>query len=230
MTTYIERPQAYSETSYPIAARARWFAVTAVLAGGVLQLVESLLEPEFSDSSARVDWWLTHSLQLQVSQAVGLLAVPFLIGMILTAYRLVRAESRRIAAVAACVLVTAMVGLAMVHGIELAAHIAAVNGHPGAAAAILDLAHPGIPGVLGFAMFVPMAGLGNILLIVAMWRSSYIPRLAIIPAIAFPVLDLALSLGVAGHVASVLTDAVIAWAVLTRYRRAVDTAAADGAH
>jgi hypothetical protein len=59
----------------------------------------------------------------------------------------------------------------------MAAHWAAAGGHPGAAVTILDAKDPGIPGIVGFVMFLPMYFLGNVLAAVTMWRSRYVPRL-----------------------------------------------------
>ncbi len=59
----------------------------------------------------------------------------------------------------------------------MAAHWAAAGGHPGAAVTILDAKDPGIPGIVGFVMFLPMYFLGNVLAALTMWRSRYVPRL-----------------------------------------------------
>jgi len=219
VTVIVDSPLTQSSDSYPISDRARWFAAALFVLGGALQLTEFLLEPAFGSSAQRVQWWLTHSSQLQLSQTAGLLAIPCLVGSFWFGYRLVRRQSPRLAAVAVSMLLCAMVGLAGVHGVEMSAHWAAQQGHAEAAVGILDVDNPGIPGMALFVMFLPTAILGNIVMAVAMWRSHYVPRLVVLFVIAFTLLDFAAGQGVASHASDLVTGALLAWAVLARYVR-----------
>jgi hypothetical protein len=196
----------------------------------VLQLAEFLFEPDQGSSRARVAWWLAHPARIQLAQTAGLLAVACMIGTFWFAYRLLRDQSPRLSAVAISMILCAMVGLAAVHGIEMAAHWAAVGGHRDAAVTILNAKDPGIPGVVGFVMFLPMAFAGNILAAVAMWRSRYVPRITVAVVVAFTLLDFVADMGVLSHAVDLLTGLLLAWAVLTRYVRSPRTplpAAAD---
>lgn len=215
MTVLIERPTA----TFPLARSARWAAAALFVLGGALQLAEFLLERSPEAPAARVAWWLAHDTRTQLSQALGLLALPLMIGGFLYGYRLIRHQSRRLSLVAISLLVTAMVGLGLVHGIEFAARWAAVAGHRDAAATILEASDPGLPGIVGFAMFLGCAVLGNILVAIALWRSHYVPRLVAVLVVAFAVLDFAAGQGLAAHVLDLGTDGLFAWACLSGYVR-----------
>ncbi len=204
---------------YPIAARARLLAAATFVAGGLLQLLAFLLEPGDQEGAARVAWWLAHPGRIELSQTAGLLSVAGLVGTFWFAYPLLRAGSRRVAAVAVAALLTAMVGLAAVQGIELAAYWSASGGHPDAAVTILGVADPGIAGIVGFVMFLPMAVVGNVLAAIAMWRSRFVPRLTPLVVVAFSVLDFGAGLGVLSHAVNLVTGLLLAWSVLTRYAR-----------
>ena len=132
---------------------------------------------------------------------------------------LTRQHSRRLAAVAAVALTMAMTGLAAIHGVELAARLVAQAGHTDAAVAILDGTGFGIPGIVLFVMFLGGALVGTVTIYVAMWRSPYVPRLAVALGAAFLVLDLGAGLGVIGHIAALASGLVLAWAVLSGHVR-----------
>ncbi|HET7683668.1 MAG TPA: hypothetical protein VFK34_08390 [Marmoricola sp.] len=221
MTIFVERPPATS--TFPLDRRASWAAAALFVLGGAFQLAEFLLERSPDAPGARVDWWLAHDGRTQLSQAVGLLAVPLMIGGFLYGYRLIREQSRRLSLVAISLLVIAMVGLGMVHGIEFAARWAAVAGHRAAATDILQASNPGLPGIVGFVMFLGCAVLGNVLVAVALWRSRYVPRVVAVLVIAFAVLDFAAGQGLAAHVLDLGTDGLFAWAFLSGYVRGEST-------
>jgi hypothetical protein len=217
MTILIERPP--TPSTFPLHRRARWAAAALFILGGALQLAEFVLERSPDASGARVAWWLAHDLRTQLSQALGLLALPLMIGGFLYGYRLIREQSRRLSLVAISLLVTAMVGLGLVHGIEFAARWAAVAGHRAAAVDILEVGDPGLPGIVGFVMFLGCAVLGNVLVAVALWRSHYVHRIVAVLVIAFAVLDFAAGQGLAAHVLDLGTDGLFAWACLSGYVR-----------
>ena len=220
MTVVIETPSTNENArTHPFQGRGRWFAAAVVVAGGALQTAEFLLEPAADSNTERVHWWLAHPLAMQLSQAVGLLAVPCLVAALVVYRRLCQDSSRRLSAVAVGMLLSAMVGLAAVHGVELAARWVAVQGHPQAAVGILGVQDPGLPGIALVVMFLPMAAIGSLLLAVAMWRSPYVPRLAAAFVLAFLVLDFAGGLGLVSHASALAGDLVLAWAIVAGHVR-----------
>lgn len=223
MSVTINKLDEMQGVDYPIAGRARVLAAGLIVAGGALQLLEFLLEPAFDSSAERVAWWAEHSAQLGTSQALGLLAVPCMLGGFLYAYRLVRQDSRRLAGVAIAMLVSAMIGLGLIHGVELAASMAASAGHPDAAVAVLEAESPSASAIVGFVMFLPMAVFGSILIAVAMWRSRYVPRLVVLFLLGFTAVDFVVGNGVVSHASALVADVILAWAIITRYERTART-------
>lgn len=220
MTVIVDVPaERAAVPPHPLTGSVRWLAAAMLVAGGSLQLLEFLLEPAFASSEDRVDWWLAHGTQLELSQTFGILAIPFMLGGFWVVHVLGREHARRTVTVAVALLFSAMVGLASIHGVELAARFAAQQGDPATAIGILDVSQPGISGIATIVMFLPAAVLGNLLLAVAMWRSPYVPRLVIVLALAFAVLDFAGGLGVLGHASALASDAVLGWALVTGFVR-----------
>jgi chromate transport protein ChrA len=214
----------------PFTGATRWPAAAAFLIGGALQLAEFILEPEASDTAKRLEWWGRHPVRMDWSQGVGILAIAFLLVGIAMMWQISRLDSPRTATVAAIVLGTAMIGLGLVHGIELAARWALLAGHGDAARAILDVGDPRLPGTIGFVMFLPAAVLGNLLMMVALWRSRYVPRFAAVLLIAFVVLDFIADQGVVSHAVTLLTGLIVGWAIVARYQRKSTSTAAQAAH
>ncbi len=221
--TVVQEQVVSSPPEYPVARGLRWPAAVVLLLGGGLQLTEFLLEPEQSDSHARVQWWLTHGTRLQLSQALGLVAVLLLLIGVCVLWRLAREDSRRLASVALVMTASAMVGLAAVHGIELAAYWAARSAGESAAVSILDVQSPGIAGTVGFIMFLPMAVIGNLVMAVALWRSRYVPRPVAWLLVAFVLLDFVAGQGVISHATTFAQGILLAWAVVTGYQRSPRT-------
>ncbi len=228
MTDTSALPRRTDRPEYPLVGRTRWLAAAVFVAGGLLETLSFLLESGDLDAPARIAWWLAHPLRTQLAQASGLLAIACLVGTFWFAYPLLRAGSRRLSGVAVTLLMTAMVGLAAVQGIELAAYWAAAGGHADAAAGILTADDPGLAGAVGFVMFLPAAVLGNLLAAVAMWRSRFVPRVVVVVVLAFTVLDFGAGLGVLSHAVDLVTGVVLAWAVVTGYVRRPRRAASDG--
>ena len=181
-------------------------------------------------AKARLAWWLEHPDRLEWSQAAGLLAIPFLIGGFAVMVALTRQHSRRLAGVAAVALTMAMTGLAGIHGVELAARLVAQAGQTDAAVSILDGTGFGAPGVVLIVMFLGGALVGTLTIYSAMWRSPYVPRLAVALGAAFVVLDFGVGMGVAGHLAALASGLVLAWAVVTGYVRAPRPERGRGSH
>jgi hypothetical protein len=93
-----------------------------LVVGAVFQVVEFVLEIPLTENTAGVAFWEQHLTRAGLSQAVGLLAVPFLLGGVAVMVAVARAWSARLAWTAGCLLVCAMVGLAAIHGVELTAY------------------------------------------------------------------------------------------------------------
>ena len=95
---------------------------------------------------------------------------------------------------------------------------------------ILDASDLGIPGIVLFVMFLGGALVGTLTVYVAMWRSPYVPRLAVVLGGAFVALDLFLGLPVPGHLAALASGLVLAWAIVTGYSRIPRPRRLRGAH
>ena len=211
-------------TSRPFAGRARWAAAGLLVTGAALQVAEFLLENPLDDIPARVAYWQQHMTRIGLSEAVGLLAVPFLLGAVAVQVALVRAASRRLAWVAGSFMVCALVGLAAVHGAEMMAYGLVRAGNPAAAVAALEGSDLGAPGIVLFVLFLGGAALGVLTMSIALWRSPLVPRLAPVLILAFGVLDFAVGSPVISHIVALAGGAVLAWAVLVGYSRKVENA------
>lgn len=204
---------------HPIMGGKRWLAASIFLIGASLQVVEFLLEPGFDHPAARISWWLDHSTRVDWSQACGILAIPFLLVGAAIMWRLARADSPKIALTALIILSTAMIGLGLVHGVELAARWVAIAGDSPAAESILEASDPRLPGMVGFVMFMPMAIAGNLLLMIALLRSRFLPRTLAILLLGFVILDFAADQELIAHLTDLATGAIVAWAIVTGYQR-----------
>jgi len=220
MTVIVEDTRTEHRPSPVFTGRVRWAAALLVTVGAALQVAEFVLEPASSEGSAnRIAWWLAHPERIALSKAAGLLAVAFLLGQVLVMVTIARRHSRKIATAAGVCLTAAMTGLAAIQGAELAALWSARAGREDAAAAFLDISSPGIPGAVLMVMFLGGALFGTALINIALWRSPYVPRLVVVFGVSFVILDIFLSMGVAGHVAALAGGLVLAWAILTGYLR-----------
>jgi hypothetical protein len=190
-----------------------------LVAGGLLQVVEFLLDSPQTDAVARLAYWSQHATRIEWSQAAGVAAIPFLVGGFGVIVALTHRTSRRIAWAAAALLTLAMVGLAAVHGLEMATYGALRSGDRAGALALMSMDDFGVGGVVLFVMFLGGATFGIVALSVAMWRSPLVPRIAAVLMLAFGVLDLAIGWPVVGHVVGLTADVVVAAAVLTGYSR-----------
>jgi hypothetical protein len=197
----------------------RWAAGALVVTGAALQVVEFALASSTDDNVARVADWVARPERAEASMAVGLLAVPFLLGGFVVMLSIARRHSRRLAVAAGACLILAMCGLAGVHGFEMAALAQALGGDPEAAVAILDGEHVGASTVALMIMFMGGAVFGTTLLAIVIWRSPLLPRLAALGIIAFGVTDFAAGLPVPAHLVALANSVLIAWAVVTGYTR-----------
>src|SRR5436190_18668952 len=131
----------------------RWIIAIVLVMGPLLQAIEFLLESGMDDNSARVAFWSEFPSRIGLSMASGLLAIPFLLGGIAIIVALTRTHSRRLAWLAGTFMTFAMVGLAGVHGYELAAFGFVQAGNPAGAISVLNADSLGLPGGVLFIMF-----------------------------------------------------------------------------
>jgi hypothetical protein len=213
-------PTSTGSAAYPLpGGGARWLVASFYLLGTALQALEFVLENPVEDTSERVASWAEHSTRIGLSMTFGLLAVPFLIGGLAVLVTLSRRTSQRLAWVAAGLLTCAMVGLAAIHGLELAAYGLTRAGDRAAAVAVLDAEDLALPGAVLITMFLLGALFGTITLAVVTWRSPLVPRAVPVFILAFAVLDLVLGFGLVAHLVAVAGGLTLAWAVIVGYDR-----------
>jgi hypothetical protein len=214
-------------TGYPLPdGVARWALAALFVVGTSLQAVEFVLENPLEDNAERVAYWADHTTRVAWSMAAGILAVPFLLGGFAVMVMLSRRTSPRLAWSAGVLLTMAMIGLAALHGLELAAFGLAKSGDLTAAVSVLEGEDLGPPGAVMFVMFLAGAALGVLALIAATWRSPLVPRILPVGILAFAVLDFALGYGRVAHLVGAVNGIVLAWAVVIGYQRTVGAGSA----
>jgi hypothetical protein len=220
MSSLVVEPQIRAAAVRPIFTdRSRWVAAAVLVIGPLLQAVEFLLGNPPDDNATRVVSWAADPNRIGLSMASGLLAIPFLLGGIAVLVALTRVRSPRLAWAAGTLMTFAMVGLAAVHGFEMAAYGLTLSGDLTAAKAVLDGNQLSLPFVVLVIMFFGGAVLGTLTLAAAVWRSPRVPRIALVFLLAFAVLDFALGQGVVSHLVNLAGFAIIAAAVVAGYSR-----------
>lgn len=215
----IETPRHPVATQPVFTSRFRWMAATVLVLGPLLQLIEFLLENAPDDNAARIALWVADPARVGLSQAAGLLAIPFLLGGVAVLFALTRDYSPRLAVAAAALMTFAMAGLAAVHGVEMAAYGLSLSGEVAAAKTVLDASQLGLPFVVLAVMFFGGAVFGTVTLAAAVWRSPLVPRIVVLCMLAFAVLDFALGRGVIAHLVNLAGFAIVATAVVSGYSR-----------
>jgi hypothetical protein len=203
----------------------RWGIAILLVMGPLLQAIEFVLKKGEQDTATRVAAWSAFPERLGLSMASGLLAIPFLLAGIAVIVALTRIHSRRLAWTGGAFMVSAMTGLAVAHGYELAAFGLALTGKENEAISVLNAENLGLPGIVFLLMFLGGAVLGTLILAAAAWRSPYVPRLYILFLLAFAVLDFAVGQGMLSHVVNFVGSLILAFAVLTGYARSSHRAA-----
>jgi hypothetical protein len=219
MSTVVVTPRTRPAAAPVITGAARWVAAAVLVAGGLFPALEFLLESPLDDNNARLAYWSAHATRIGLSQASGMLAIPFLLGSIAVWLALTRRWSPRTSWTAAALFTCAMVGLAGVHGVELSAYGLLRGGDRAGALAVLTGDHLGIGGVTLLALFLGGAVLGVLALIVALLRSPLVPRVVPALVLAFAVLDFAVGWGTVSHLVQLAADIVLAIAVVSGYSR-----------
>lgn len=205
------------ETAAPPVSR--WALSVLPLTGAALQLAEFLLEPPADGPSERVANWVAHPDRTGISMAVGMIAIPLLIGGFVALARLTAERSRILAWTAFALLAASMSGLGTVHGLEGVAYAFVLNGDPEAALQVLRLEDLGLFGIVVMVMFLGGALLGMLTLAVALWRSPLVPWVVPVLLVAFGLADLVFGMPVIGHSIGVLWALALAVAVLRGYGR-----------
>jgi hypothetical protein len=200
-------------------SRVRWVVAAVVVLGPLLQMVEFALENPPDANSERVTAWVEHPDRIGVSMGAGLLAVPFLLGAVAVLVALTRVRTPGLAWAAGAALTCGMVGLAGVHGFEMAAFSAAKGGHESVAVSILDGDHLGVPGAVLLVLFLGGAALGTLALLWPIWRSPWLPRVVALFTLGFAVLDFAVGSPVVSHAVNLIGLTIVAYAVVTGYSR-----------
>jgi hypothetical protein len=220
MTTIEVASQDSKVKAQPIfTGSARWIAAILLVAGPLLQAIEFLLEGEAGDFAAQVAAWTANPSRMGLAIAIGLLAVPFLLGGNLVLLTLTREFSRRLSLVGGVFIFFGMVGLAAAHGFELAAYGLTQAGNTEAAVSALEGNSLDLPGIVFLIVFLGGAVLGVLTLSVAAWRSPLVPRIAVVFMLGFAVLDFAVGTGVLSHLVNFVGSVILARAVMTEYSR-----------
>lgn len=209
--------------------RSCWLAAGLLIIGPLLQAIEFTLEQAPDDNTQRVAAWVADPVRIELSMAAGLLAVPFLLATLGVMVALTFASSRRLASIAGALMSCAIVGLAAVHGYELAAFGLSSMGLTDAAVAVLAGDHLGVPGAVLFTLLLGGATLGTGCLAATVWRSPRVPRIAVGFMLAFAVFDVALGQGLVSHLLNLVGFAAIAFGVVTGYARGAQPAAVTSA-
>jgi hypothetical protein len=77
MSSIIVQPKISADQTRPaFSGRARWAAAGVVVAGGLLQAVEFLLERPLDDNAARLAYWSEHLARIGLSQGARPAAGP----------------------------------------------------------------------------------------------------------------------------------------------------------
>jgi hypothetical protein len=149
----------------------------------------------------------------ELSLSAGIVSVPFQVAYVVIVVALTRACTRW-AVPSGIVLGVSLVGLAMVHGLEYAEFVQVRAGADKQALGQVLESTSTAPTIIVVTMFLGGALLGTVLLAVTLWRSGWVPRIAVALVLAELVLDLLLDLHLAGLAAGALSAACIAVAVL----------------
>lgn len=185
----------------------RRIAALCLLLAPVLEVVEAALSPlRGTSTAADVTAIAAHQSLFTISVVAGVVATVLYVPAFLGVGSVTADRSRRLSAVATALLVLAMLGFAGVR-MGQAFELSAVHQRlaPKTAGDVLDGVAGTAPGIILMVAFLLGSTIGLWLLSVALWRSGSVPRLAIIPIAAFPLVDL----GLHGHVATIASHLVL---------------------
>jgi hypothetical protein len=160
-------------------------AAFTLIASGVFWVIADVIGFGASDE---LRYMAAHPTLSGLGVVSDTLAVPFLLGSVAVWVLLSRHASRKLAWIGAALLVCGLVGQAMLEGVEMIGYTVAQSGK-------LDLttysnvtnSPAGAPGIVFMLMFFIGAGLGIVLMMIAVWRSHAVPRTAAALPIVFQV-------------------------------------------
>jgi len=151
----------------------RWWIAAVLIAGPLFQALEFLLEGESGEGAARVAVWAANPSRIGLAMTFGLLAIPFLLSGNTVLVTLSREYSKRLAWLGGIFILFAMIGLAGVHGYEMAAYSLVQAGDKASAISVLDGNNLGLPGAVLLIMFLVCAVLGVLTMSAASEQDSF---------------------------------------------------------
>lgn len=175
----------------------RWRPAVAILlvVGSLLWIAEELLTYE------------------ELSLTAGIVSVPFQAAYVVIMVALTRPWTRW-AVPSGIVFGLSLIGLAMVHGLEYAEFAQVQAGADKQAIGQVIESTTSMPAIIVLTMFFGGALIGSLMWVVTLWRSSWVPRGAVVLMVAELVLDLLLDLNLAGLAAGAASAIWIAITVL----------------
>jgi hypothetical protein len=194
---------------------ARGAAVATLIAGATCQVIAFALVPSFDETPERLEWVADHYGRAQASKVFDSIAIPFLVGAAIVYVLLARHRAPRLAWTGGILLVTGLIGLAMINGAETVTLGLADDARFDAATlgdAVDDMSTPSLVAML--LMFLPGVLFGLIITSIALWRSRAVPAGVAILFLLFIVTDIVLQQGLLAHVIALVGAGWVALTVL----------------
>jgi hypothetical protein len=166
---------------------ARVGAAVSFTAAGLLWVIGDVIGFGL-DGPAQLRWIAANPTLSGIGLTADMLAVPFLTGAVLAWLLLARARSPRLAIVGSIMLVFGLTGQSIANGEGGAQYQIMTSGRISAVTlfnAIGSGPVNSIPGIALMLMFYVGAFAGIIVLMIALWRSRTLPRVAVALVIAF---------------------------------------------
>ncbi|WP_431904237.1 hypothetical protein [Nonomuraea sp. bgisy101] len=194
-------------------------AAAVLLGTGLCWAAAAIIGPAWSQPESP-HWAAAHPTRAGLALTFDILSIPLLIGTMLVWLLLARPGAPRLAWSGAALLTGAAAGQGIVEGVELAGYLIAQSDRidPLAYSDVLG-SGSGLPMVVFEVLFMGGASLGLLLMMIALWRSRAVPRVAcallvVLQAAEFLGPPLPYVLG---------TGAVLAWMAASVLRRPVTT-------
>lgn len=211
---------------------ARMAAAGTLLLAAAIPLVSHLAQPTLPELDAALRWSAEHPDLANWTKVLDLLAVPFLAGAALVYVLLSRPAARRLATAGGLLLGCGLIGLAMVEGHEALLVTLAADDRTNLAALAAAGEQTSPAAVVMLLLLIVGTLPGMLLLALALWRSTAIPRTL---ALLLPVpllFDVVVTEGFAtgphwlSHVLALVVNCWIGWMVLSARRTSTSAAAA----
>lgn len=167
-------------------------AATLVLGFGLhLASVVILGVPHGSDPTAWLTWVAENPGSAQVSKALDVLFVPFMVGGVVVYVLLGRLRSPRLAWVGGVLFAGGLVALATHEGYEAFAHTLVIDGSLDPEATVAVMLESSPADAVAQILFLSGLVIGLPLTVLSLWRSQAVPRGAALLLLLFLVVDLA---------------------------------------